>query len=272
MTHVKIGINAWSYPSTVSLNDALRHAKNAGFELFEPVINEVDLDSFNSPDFSRKWGSIKEAAEGVGIGIYTIATGLYWRFNMILEDQFEKVSRVLETEAKAANIIGAKVLLIVPGVAVPELSYEEHIERAKTALSKLAKIAEDYGVIIGVENVWNRIFASPLDMRSLLNGLDPKVVGAYLDVGNTLPHSLPEHWIITLKDRIVAMHAKDFLAEPNRCTFGIPLTGSVNWSNVKRLLSEIGYGGPLTAEIPPYPGDPLKAAEDAASSLRRIFG
>ncbi len=272
MAHVKIGVNAWSYPSTVNVHDAIKHAKNVGFELFEPVVDEEDLNSLNSPDFSRKWGSIRESAEGVGIGIHTIATGLYWRFNMILEDHFEKVSRVLEAEAKAANIIGAKVLLVVPGVAVPELSYEEHIKRAKEALVKLAKVAEDYGVVIGVENVWNRIFASPLDMVNLLSGLDPKVVGAYLDVGNTLPHSLPEHWIMALKDRIVAMHAKDFLAEPSRCTFGIPLTGSVNWSNIRKLLSEIGYGGPLTAEIPPYPGDPLKAVEDTASSLRRIFG
>lgn len=243
MVSVKIGVNAWSYPPTLNVHDALRHAKKAGFELFEPVIDETDLDSLNSPDFSRKWSSIKETAEGVGIGIYTIATGLYWRFNMILEDQFEKVSRVLEAEAKAASLIEAKVLLVVPGVAVTELSYEEHIERARMALSRLAKIAEDHGVVIGVENVWNRIFASPLDMRRLLDGLDPKIIGAYLDVGNTLPHSLPEHWIMTLKDRIVAMHAKDFLAEPNRCTFGIPLTGSVNWGNVKKLLSEIGYGG-----------------------------
>ncbi|MGC8569942.1 sugar phosphate isomerase/epimerase family protein [Caldivirga sp.] len=272
MVHVRIGINAWSYPSTINMHDAIKHAKSAGFELFEPVIDESDLNSFNSSDFSRKWSNVKETAEGAGIGLYTIATGLYWRFNMILEDQFEKVSRVLETQAKAASIIGAKVLLVVPGVAVPELSYEKHIERAKATLSKLAKIAENYSVVIGVENVWNRMLASPLDMRMLLNELDPKVVGVYLDVGNTLPHSLPEHWIMTLKDRIVAMHAKDFLAEPNRCTFGIPLTGSVNWSNVKKLLNEIGYGGPLTAEIPPYPGDPLKAAEDTASSLKRIFG
>jgi len=271
MGNVKIGVNAWSYPSGMNLPEMFSHAKRVGYELFEPVVDEQDLNMLNSPDFSRRWGEVRDLAQSAGLGIYTIATGLYWRFNIILSDQFERAAKVLEAEAKAANIVGAKVLLVVPGVAVPELSYEEHIERAKDALAKLSKVAEDYGVVIGVENVWNRIFASPLDMKRLLDELDPKVVGAYVDVGNTLPHSLPEHWIMTLKGRIVAMHAKDFLAEPGRCTFGIPLTGSVNWRSIKRLLDEVGYSGSLTAEVPPYPGDPFKAAEDAASSLRQIF-
>lgn len=272
MGKVKVGVNAWSYPSSVKLTDAMRHAKAVGFELFEPVVDEQDVNGLDSPEFRRRWEEIRDNALSIGLGIYTIATGLYWRFNMVFEDQFDKVARVLEAQARAANITGAKVVLVVPGVAVPELSYEENLNRVKAALRKLEPIARNYGIVIGIENVWNRLFASPLDMKILLNDLDPKIFGVWLDVGNTLPHSLPEHWITTLKDRIAAMHAKDFLAEPGRCTFGIPLTGSVNWVNVRKLLDSIGYSGPMTAEVPPYPGDPFKAAQDAAASLRQIFG
>ncbi len=272
MGKIKIGVNVWSYPSSIGIKDMVKHAKNVGYDLFEPAVDDSDLEILDSPEFRRRWSEVKEAAESVGIGIETIATGLYWKYNMVLEDQFEKAAKVLEAQAKAASITGAKVILLVPGVAVPELSYGENLNRVKAALLRLEKVARDYGIVVGVENVWNRLFASPLDMKNLLNDLDPKVFGAYLDVGNTLPHSLPEHWIMELKGRIAAMHAKDFLAEPNRCTFGIPFTGSVNWGRIRRLLDEVGYSGPLTAEVPPYPGDPFKAAADAASSLRQIFG
>lgn len=268
---VLVGVNAWSYPLSVNIRDAINHARSVGFEVFEPVVDESDVNSLNSPEFNRKWVEVRDALSSAGLSARTVATGLYWRFNMIIREDYDKVLRIFEAEAKAANVIGARVLLVVPGVALPELSYEEHIERAREALAKLSRVAEDYGVVIGVENVWNRLFASPLDMVKLLEGLDPKVVGVYLDVGNTLPHSLPEHWLRALRGRIVAIHAKDFLAEPGRCIFGIPYTGSVNWGNVRKIISEIGYEGTVVAEVPPYPGDPFKAAEDAASSLRRIF-
>ena len=97
-----------------------------------------------------------------------------------------------------------------------------------------------------------------------------KHVGAYLDVGNTLPHSLPEHWIYVLKDFLKAVHVKDF--NMNKLEFGIPLYGDVNWLGVKRAFEEIGYDWYLTIEVPPYKGDPCKAIFDSRDALRRIFG
>jgi len=270
----KLGVNRWSYPSSVKLEDALRHAARTGFDLFEPAVEEDDLRLLGRDEFDRRWKGLGELASSLGIGIETVATGLFWRYNPLVDSNAGVVRRIVEAEARAANILGAKVILVVPGLAVPEMGYDEQLEKLKRVWRALAPIAREYGVRIGVENVWNRLLAGPLEMKWFLEDLEPEVFGAYFDVGNVLPHSMPEHWIRLLKGRIVAVHVKDFYIPPtlDGLRFGVPLTGSINWPGVRRALEDAGYSGPITAEVPPYPGDPYKAAEDTLTALRKIFG
>ncbi|WFO75143.1 sugar phosphate isomerase/epimerase [Desulfurococcaceae archaeon MEX13E-LK6-19] len=266
----KLGVNIWSYPKSLDIRDIMKHAAKTGYNGFEPAITLDDIEVFGSSSFDEKWRRISEEASSLGLEIPSIATGLFWRYNWVKESDVEKALRVVEAEAKAASIVGAKVILVVPGVGVPELSYEEHFEKAVKALSRAEKIARDYGVRIGLEKVWNRVFAGPLEFKKLLDNLDPEVFGAYFDVGNTLPHSLPEHWIEVLGKRILQVHVKGFNMAELR--FGIPLFGDINWSVVRKRLEEIGYKGFIVAEVPPYRGDPYKAVEDTFTSLKKIFG
>ncbi len=264
----KLGINTWSYPKTLSLEKQIAHAAKTGFEAFEPPLTQEDLELHSKGELRKKWKAIREAAETHGIKIPSVATGLYWRYNWVVEPY--KALKVLEAEAQAANIVGADLILVVPGTGVPELGYEEMIERVASSLGKAEKIVRNYGVRVGLENVWNRFLAGPLEFRMLLDKLDPDVFGAYFDAGNTLPHSLPEHWIRVLAKRIFQVHVKGFSMAELR--FGIPLFGDINWKQVRRALEEVGYQGYVLAEVPPYRGDPYKAVEDTYTSLEKIFG
>jgi len=50
-----------------------------------------------------------------------------------------------------------------------------------------------------------------------------------------------------LDKRIVRIHLKDFKSDTKQF---VPLReGSINWAEVRKALSEIGYGGFLTAEL-----------------------
>jgi hexulose-6-phosphate isomerase len=266
---VKFGVNIWSYsyPSRVSVEDALAHAAEVGYQGFEPALEAEEVEAFSA----GKWERLKAKAEELRLEIPSISTGLFWQHNVITEP--EAALRVLETECKAAKIVGAQVVLVVPGTAVPELDCEEHFKRAADWLRKAAPIAKEYGVKIGVENVWNRIFPGPLDFLKLLDMVSDESVGVYFDVGNTLPHSLPEHWIPLLGKRILQVHVKDYCITAGGLTrgFGIPLNGDVNWTAVRKALVGIDYEGYLLPEVPPYPGDPYKAAEDALNSLKKVF-
>ena len=265
---MKFGINCWSFPKTLPVEEAVKAAGRIGYESYEVGLSIGDFEAFGKPEFKEKFRKIREVAESCKVEIPSVATGLFWRFNP-LTDQ-EKALKVVEAECEAASELGAKVILVVPGSGVPELSYEEHFKRAAEFGRKASEIAEDYGIKIGLENVWNRVFAGPLEFKRLLDEINRDNVGAYFDAGNTLPHSLPEHWIDVLGDKIFQVHVKDFnLVE---LKFGIPLSGSVNWKAVREALERIGYDGYVLPEVPPYLGDPLKAAEDSLTSLRKIFG
>ncbi|RLG91186.1 MAG: sugar phosphate isomerase/epimerase [Thermoprotei archaeon] len=265
----KLGINTWSYPKTLNIKEQIIHAKKTGYDGFEPAIVLEDLEKLGTKELDKKWEEIKNLAKETGIEIPSVATGLYWRYNWLDDNSVEKALKVLEAEARAAWILGAKVILVVPGSAIPEIDYEVLMEKAVKNLSKAEKIAEEYNIKIGLENVWNKIFAGPYEYNWLLDKLNSEIFGAYFDAGNTLPHSLPEHWIKMIGNRILQVHVKDFNMAELR--FGIPLTGDVNWHNVRKALEEVGYSGYIFAEIPPYRGDPFKAVEDTYTSMKKIF-
>jgi len=267
---LRLGINRWSYPKTLELSQALEHAARIGYQGFEVAIYQEDIDVLNDPRLKEKWRRIYEEASSLGIEIPSVATGLYWTYNIVVDEHVDKALKVLEAQCRIAQILNAKLVLVVPGVGVSGLAYEDHFSKAIEVLKKMALIAKDYGIIIGLENVWNRVFAGPMEFAKLIDNVGEDNVKAYFDVGNTLPHSLPEHWIMFLKNRIVQIHVKDFNMAELR--FGIPLTGDINWIEVRKAIEAIGYSGYIVAEVPPYRGDPFKASEDAYSSLKKIFG
>lgn len=257
------GINTWSYPESVPLERALEHAKSVGYKGFQVAVVEEDLNGFSED----KWKKIAERANKVGIEIPSVSTGLFWQYNFMRQP--EEALKIVDAECHAARILGAKLILVVPGTGVPELSYEEHFTHATKALKEAGKIGRRYGIHIGIENVWNHIFAGPLEFKQLIDEVDDEWVGAYFDVGNTLPHSLPEHWIQVLNKKIIEVHVKDYAMWKG--AFGIPLNGDVNWPAVRKALEDIDYDGYILPEVPVYPGDPYEAVEDSLRALQKIF-
>ena len=64
-------------------------------------------------------------------------------------------------------------------------------------------VAREAGVTIAVENIWNKFFLSPLEMKAFLEQFNDKHVGLYFDTGNVLATGYPEHWI-----KILGKHIK----------------------------------------------------------------
>ncbi|NPA97546.1 MAG: TIM barrel protein [Crenarchaeota archaeon] len=265
---MKFGINVWSFPKGVSTEDAINAAKTLGYDGFEPALTLEQLQ-LSDTDFDALWRSIRKASSDVGIDVPSVATGLFWRVNPLRDA--EGALKIVRKLCRAAEIVEARTILVVPGTGLSEMKFDECLSRLVDFLKRASSIARGSSVTVGVENVWNRILGSPLEMKVVIERVSADNVKVYLDVGNTLPHSLPEHWIDVLgADLIAQIHVKDFSIAELR--FGIPLTGDVNWSAVSRRLRELGYSGYVVAEVPPYRGHPYRAAEDTLRSLREIFG
>jgi hexulose-6-phosphate isomerase len=190
----------------------------------------------------------------------------------------------VKTAIRAAEGLGADAVLLVPcrigGMAMPEpwefdIEFDEktgHIAKVvpgdnakfkayidahnqatdatRKAVEQLIPVAQETGVVIALENVWNNLWVKPAIFKNLVASFDTRFVQAYFDIGNHVKYAPPEEWIRTLGKLIAKCHVKDFKLNPNGHggEFVDIRDGSVNWPVVRQELDKVGYGGWLTIE------------------------
>jgi len=219
--------------------DRFKMARDLGFD-------GVEADTTEDP---KAVEALRAAAETAGIAIHSVMNSNHWA-NPLSSADPKKVAeglRGMETSLRNAKAFGADAVLLVPAVVSAETRYADAYERSQANIRKLLPLAAELGVAIAIENVWNKFLLSPIEFARYVDDFKSPSVCAYFDVGNIVLYGFPEDWILTLGKRIVKVHLKDFDRKSNRF---VPLReGSINWPAVRRALSEIAYGGWLTAEL-----------------------
>ena len=258
---MKKGISIWSFPK-MSLKDSFGLAKKAGFEGvelgLEESVGEITLSSTE-----KDLLEIKKQAQDEGISLYSVASGLYWSYflNDDEEEVRSKAQDIVKKQLECASVLGCDSILVIPGCVNAEfaaagkiMDYERCYDRSLESINKVKEYAKQYKVNIGLENVWNKFLLSPLEMRSFIDAVDSEWVGSYLDIGNTLYCSYPEHWIKALGKRIKKVHFKDYRVDAGGLHgFVDLLAGDVNYPAVVEALTNVGYNDWVTAEmIPAY--------------------
>ena len=257
---MKKSINIWSFVGK-SNREAMKIAKDAGFEGIELALGTTGEITMTSTD--EELLGLKAYAEELSIAIPSLSSGLCWTDSLTADDPAERqrAHDMIARQLYCAKMLGAETVLIIPGsVSVefvpqwPVVAYDLVYERALEAVKKLAPIAEEYGVEIGLENVWNKFLVSPLEMRNFIDAVGSDYVGSYFDVGNVVYSGYPEHWIRILGKRIKKVHFKDYRCNPGGLNgFVDLLSGDVNWPEVMKAFREIGYDGWAAGEmIPQY--------------------
>ena len=111
-------------------------------------------------------------------------------------------------------------------------------------------------VNLALENVWNRFLLSPMEWKFFLDQFESDKIGIYFDLANCCIYGRPQDYIEILKDRVKAVHVKNF--SETDCAgglhgFGDDITvGEVDFAEVKKALAAIGYKGTMTAEMIPF--------------------
>ncbi len=280
---MKTSISVWSFPFEMELEKKFRLAREAGFQGFEIDLTEDGPVSLSSSDAELK--AVKAQAEKHGLTLSGLATGLYWGANAASPDKatVEKAVGILQRQLKAAAVLEIDSVLVVPGAVgvdfIPGcevVPYGLAYERAQRFIAGSVPLAEDLGVNIGIENVWNKFLQSPREMAEFIDSFKSERVGAYFDVGNVLSTGYPEHWIELLGSRIKRVHFKDFRRNVGTAEgFVELLSGDVNWPAVMAALKAIKYDGWCTAEmIPPIPFykyAPEILIQNTARAMEAIF-
>lgn len=277
---MKIGASYWMFEggleATVPVADAMAQAKNLGFDAIELCIGSQGVLTHETTQAECE--QIVAQATELGIAIASVASGESWGSSPSDDDPAVR-ARIIDFTKKALQVtkwLGTDAYLFVPGAVdvffladSPVVPYDVCNERAREAVTQLIPTAEQLGVTLGIENVWNKFLLSPLEMRDFIDGFGSARVGAYFDTGNVLLTGYPEHWIKILGERIVRVHVKDFKKSVGTAEgFVDMLEGDVDFEAVKAALAGIGYDGYVTAEMLPFqPGRP----EKTAAAMKKIF-
>ncbi len=224
------------------------------------------------------------------VGLVTMAAGFYWGCSLGSDDEEERERAHAFTRRyiTAASWLGIDKILVVPGAvdvawdeSRPVTPYKTVWDNSTASVRKILPFAEECGVTLCFENVWNKFLLSPVEFNMYLDQFDSEYVGIYLDVGNAVLNGYPEHWIDLLGKKVKAVHFKNFQRDDCGGTlhgFGDSLLeGDVNFPAVIDALKRIGYNGPVTAEMIPFSRLPdlvlpdMALAEKTAKELRKLL-
>jgi len=274
---MKKGICIWSFPKA-PLEESFALAKKLGYEGVE-VEFSYDDGFLNMSSTKEDALRVKKAAEDAGIKLYSVCSGMGWNIPMTSNDPEVRAlaKEGIKKQLDVASWLGCDTILIVSGFCNVSfrpnseiIPYQVAYDRAFEVLKELAPYAEEKKVAIGIENVGNKMFCSPIELRDFIDKIGSDYVGSYLDVGNVMKYGYPEHWIEILGDRIKKVHFKDFkLATNSQVDL---LEGDVNYPAVIEALKKVGYDGWCTAEMGFYKHYPTALLQVTSLAMDIIFG
>lgn len=258
-------------PSEQKCDEILPMIRDAGFDGFEPTLMpQGGLPNLEEPDASAE--RLRAKADALGLEIPSMRGGpTFWpTFASPNKEDRDRAVDAAGSALNAVRIMGGSALLVVPGRVQESRSYLAAIQWATESGKRVAKLAEEAGILACMENVANGMFISPLDMRNFIDEIASPMVKAYFDVGNCLAmgQGYPEDWINILGGRIGRIHFKD-AAENGEIRY--LLQGDVDWPAVMANLRKIGYDQYVAIELNPYKLAPQRMLEEACKNARVIL-
>jgi L-ribulose-5-phosphate 3-epimerase len=240
---IRKGVLLSMLPKSMSYADRFKLAKDVGF---------AQIECPTTPDQAEA-EEIKKASDAASLPIHSVMNMAHWKYPLSSADPavVAESRKGMETSLRNAHLWGAQTVLLVPAVVNPETSYKDAWTRSVAEIKKMIPLAEKLKVIIAVEEVWNKFLQSPLEFAHYVDQFQSPWVRSYFDVGNVVINGYPQDWIRTLGKRIVKLHLKDFKFEKRRVAEFVPLReGEIDWKEVHKALTEIGYKGTATVELP----------------------
>jgi L-ribulose-5-phosphate 3-epimerase len=247
-----------------SVLEKMQAVKDAGFEGVE-MMSHMDQEE------------VLSAREKTGLAIPSVCGQHHWVKPLtdpnpkVREEGLEALKQCLR-DAKA---YGASSVLLVPGVVNQQVSYDDAYTRSQAEIRKAIPLAEELGVKIAIENVWNHFLLSPLEAARYVDEFNSPIVAFHFDIGNIITYGWPEHWIRILDKRIAQLHLKEFSRKKRDSEglwkgFAVPfLEGDNNWPGIMKAVDDIGYTGWGIAEQPG--GNTPEGLKDLSDRITKIF-
>jgi hexulose-6-phosphate isomerase len=240
-------------------------AADAGYECVELAIRaDGDLTLATPHDQLQAYA---DHAKSRNIELVSMAM-LHCTGNLL--DGGDEQARSLDETLAAlhmAKTLGIACTLHTLGRLRADLYYDDAYRNAVTSLKRLAPHAEQLGIDIALEFVWNGFLFSPLEMRGLLDEVASPRIGFYFDPGNMAVYQFPHHWVRVCRRHIKMVHLKDWKGGALNGAWPALTEGEIDYAAMNAELRSAGYDGPMISEVPPQ----VASLEKTADAIRRII-
>jgi len=260
---VKIGVTQIIL-GDLTLDETLQLCKDAGYEAIELVFGAGrDPDVDMTDDEIR---AVRKRCDAAGIEIGSSIAWYADRGCFLHPDvaQRDQGMKCLARSIEIAHVLGVDAVLLHPGQLTAEATYQEAWDWMVGGMKEIAPLAEEKGVTVGIENVWNKFLLSPREAGQMIDDVGSARIGIYLDTANMMFYGYPEHWIRELGEKIARVHFKDFVRKER--TFVPLMDGDTDWATVVGDLRTIGYDGPVLHEV----GGDRDLQIEMAARMRKI--
>jgi len=241
-----------------SVLEKFQALKAAGFEGVEPM-SHMDQEE------------VLKALDMTGLKPASVCCSTHWSKRLsdpsdtVRREAREGVQRALQD----AKRYGATSVLVVPGVVNKDVSYDDCFKRSVAEVRQLVKVAEETGVKIAIENVWNNFITKPEQAVAYLDAVNSSLVGWHFDIGNVLRFSPPEEWIPVLGKRILKLHIKEYGKLKG---FNVKLLeGDNKWPAIMKALDDVGYQGWGISEQPEPQSKDAAALKEQSERMDKVF-
>ncbi len=220
-----------------SVLEKLQAVKTAGYE---------GVEMMGGMDRNEAVAALKET----GLGAASVCCHTHWAKPLSSANPEDRKVGLegLKSSLLDAKAYGAGSVLFVPGVARDGVSYEQCWDRSIAGIKEAIPVAEETGVIIAIENVWNDFITDHKEAARYLDAINHPLVQWHFDVGNIIRYGDPIDWIKTLGPRIARIHIKeysrDLALKKGDVWQGFNaklLEGANNWPGIMKALRDVGY-------------------------------
>lgn len=237
----------------------------AGYDVVELCLRrQGELTTETSPE---QLAQIVAAAKAHKLALVSL-THSHCTGNLLDSGEKQQTSiRETQTGLRTAAALGITCTLHTLGAQRPDLYYDDAYRNAVQSLQQIAETAEQVGVTLAVEFVWNGFLFSPLEMKHFLDEVGSPYIGFYFDPGNMAVFQYPHHWVRIVGKHIKMVHLKDWKGRALNGSWPALLQGEVDYVAMNRELRAIGYDGPMISEVPPN----IASFEETAAAIRKII-
>jgi L-ribulose-5-phosphate 3-epimerase len=268
---IPVGVYEKAFPAEYSWEQILTSAKQAGYDFVEMSIDESSerLDRLYWSHSER--AALRQAIFNTEMPIWGMGVSAHRKFPLgsASSDLRKRGLDILYRSIELAADLGVKVIQIMGYDAFYEPSNADTQARYLEGLRTGVSWASAAGILLALENGDSELVNSVEKAMHFVKALNSPWFQVYPDIGNmTAAGYNPLEQLPLTEGHLVGVHVKD--TRPGELR-GVPLgQGVVRFKETFRLLSQIGFSGPLVMEMWAHldpNGDPIGTVTRAREIL-----